>query len=708
MIFSCLNLETARYTKSKILPIEVFAIGLLLMVDIILLMPLLIQKGLVFHGDTTYFLYPDSYGNKLQTILSTYTLIGGKIGWSIFAYRIPIWFLEKIVKLPPEFAYKMYITLGLFILNLLVFYAFRNILEFDLFKQKLSDKRIQVLLSLFATLFFCYSPLNNVYNVIINPLSSYGISYCLVPYILYIIVKPLFKKEILTLKDALLYSLLVFVFTTQPIIFYIIAVLLLLSLPFAIGLSRIKQFLINTGIILILTALALMRVLLPTLAGYIFLEPEGIFKTYTTFRLINISNLKLLSFYNLLELLLYSHKSFFFFVNYPSAIYPFNILITAFALLPFFIRKIDKQLRQFTLFLLVIFIFGLFLSKGIHPPLGYLYYLIASSLPLGIGAYLRNPTKFIPLVTLSLTLLLIITLTTCCKKRIHKLLGGIIIIGINFFLLSIYLNAYTYIHFKPTQLPKSWMQVYNFLKDKDGRVLVFPGSGLFIWKEGRVAHTRYDIVTTFPCQYLPLECYSYMELKDILVDLQKLDLLYFKFVILHTDNLKARKIIKQNTSLNLLLSYLHEKSNNKISVYNNSSSQWKIDVFYLNTTPVHILINGIPLPVKSALYRGIFDDYYIKVFLPIKIQRANLSLILPFTYSKNWEIKTTPNIQSKITNYSNILEIQVTNFSYSPPILTIKMQYKLGKFLLIGLSISILTIIILFITWVLSRGRYHI
>jgi len=514
-----MNESNNKYIKKEYIYVLLYFI----ITNLIVFYKLFFTPGLIFHGDETYFKYPYSF--SLKYLITTYHL-GGVPPWGLFTYEVPLFILIKLLGLPSEIAYRIFFIAMLALAGLIVYYGFKLILRvFGIYRSW------SVFLA--ANLYY-FSPFNPLLK---GFLTSEGFGYSELPFIVGTLFAFIFERRILSLKYILLLSFVVLFFTAQPNTIYSFMIISIILLIYIVIKEKelLKYAIFNILLIFVIIIFSLSYVLIPTFAGYFLLQKEGFFKYYSTEHL-TFQDLKFLSHHTLPEILFYGNYPYFFFLAHPNTIFPFNIILLIFAIIPLLlINKIKAEdvIKSRILLIFILLLLFVFISKGVNPPFEEIYYHVAKTLPDGLGTYLRNPDKFLPFYVLSLSTLITISYSFI-RNHIMKASIFIVPILITFYLLIYHLSYYTYIDYSPTKIPEAWIEVYNYLQNESGRVLVFPDGGLFIWKRGNIGNTLYDIVTGFPCGFLPLECYSYYTIKSSL-NVSLIPYL-FNYVLLHTDN----------------------------------------------------------------------------------------------------------------------------------------------------------------------------
>ncbi len=270
---------------------------------------------------------------------------------------------------------------------------------------------------------------------------------------------------------------------------------------------------------------------IPTFIGYTQ-NASGAFSTYTSSKLITFESLQYLSYYRLQDVVMFGQPTYSLFHIFPQNWTILNVVIisTAFASI-----VITRNRRVAALGLAALSY--IFLANGANPPFGHLYYSMASSLPYGTGAILRNPTFFMIPLALTYSLMIGVTLaqearviagrradpiriqTEIVTARKHLSLGNLlkkskpaltvgtlIVLAVLLFGSTLYGNlvnvqAYTSPYFSPRNIPFEYTNAISFLSSQTGtfNVMWLPLGGYYTeW--GRTA----DVMTDFPDSISPL------------------------------------------------------------------------------------------------------------------------------------------------------------------------------------------------------------
>lgn len=85
------------------------------------------------------------------------------------------------------------------------------------------------------------------------------------------------------------------------------------------------------------------------------------------------------------------------------------------------LRVKDKEKKEFVLYCFIVFLLGIFLSAGTHPPFGYVYVFLLEHIP-GFAIFRSPYFKFAPAIFLPLSLLVAFTLDSITKKNLRKVI----------------------------------------------------------------------------------------------------------------------------------------------------------------------------------------------------------------------------------------------------------------------------------------------
>jgi len=462
-----------------------------LIITILLLYPLIVSKGIIAYGDENYFgVNKESYYFRIYN--QFYIWSSGKGPSGIWGF-VPYTFLYLGHIFDPEIIVKIFIIIVASLPGMAM-YLSANIIfnEFKFYNIN------AVIFSTFASLFYLL--------VFVNHGLIYGASapswiYINTPLALALMVRYLNRGDI---KSLLFLGIVSIIGNAQPIFLYVVIIIFAITLFYKItGIfnegeyRNVNPYVIIKRSFLIFLVIVLLNsyALIPTLMGYVK-GASGIYETYVTQNLINMDSLKFHSKWDLLNVLIVGEDTYFYFWLHPQNYTILNFLIPILAVLSLFI---SRRSRKYTTYFLVLLIIGIFLTKGVNPPGGYIYYIIAKELPYGAGAILRNPPKFVALVIVSYAFLLglfISGLYTKLKRRwktvLTMLLFLLLLVSVSYGTL-LDLRSFTWQAYKPVNVPKIYNDINEWLlltKQKGIKVIWIPSGDAYIWKP--------YIITAFP------------------------------------------------------------------------------------------------------------------------------------------------------------------------------------------------------------------
>jgi len=302
-----------------------------------------------------------------------------------------------------------------------------------------------------------------------------------------------------SLKDVLLLGLSSIFAIADPIWMYLIVIT---GLPYLIIEMVLGQFNARTAlkrwtsVALAISALNSFW-LIPSVAGFVA-GAGGIFQTYTTGQLISLDSLRFLSHWTLLDVTMVGEHSYNFFWLHPQNYGPLNAAIPILAIT----SVLAFRKKRHVLFMALILAVGIFLTKGAHEPGGHLYYLLANSLPYAAGAILRNPTKFVPLVSFTYAFLVGLSIAKLYEKLMSikghpklSIKSRFISYGVTAGLMLLVftpvtcgtlvdLQGYTWPRYKPAYLPRAYDELNSWLSKQlgDFKVIWIPSGGSYVWK----------------------------------------------------------------------------------------------------------------------------------------------------------------------------------------------------------------------------------
>ena len=288
----------------------------------------------------------------------------------------------------------------------------------------------------------------------------------------------------------------------QPFWPFLVGIVGLIYLIFA--LVRRPRFpgpvkLIKNSFLAVATALGFNAFwILPIAAGYIFQAGGGTsFQLYGTSGAVSLGDLSFLSFWSLKDIFLLGESAYYFFWNVPQNYTLFSFIIPILAVTAVLTYRRNRSV----FFIGAVLIVGAFAAAGVNEPIGFLYYQIDSRLPYGAGAILRNPTKFVSIVTFAYGLLLglgVIAVSSLPSSRrfslrisSRNLIQYSIVLALIFLVLTpiaygtmLTLQGYTYPRYSPTNIPQPYGQLNNWLTAQSGdyKIMWIPAGGAYDWK----------------------------------------------------------------------------------------------------------------------------------------------------------------------------------------------------------------------------------
>jgi len=516
--------------KEKILDIILGILSPLLVVSILYL-PIIVTPGIPFYGDVTYYMVgSNSYYNSLERYL--YPI--GDIPLTLFSYGLPFFVFSLI--LGPEAAVKLYIVLFFSLSGTSMYFAIK-ILSNELFN--LYKKQIAIA-SFLGSLFYIVVFSSGIIEAVLAP----SWPYATFPLSFAFLIRFINRGNI---GSLLALSILSILGNTQPIWIYYMVIAGTLYLIFRLILGSNIYLVIKRGLVAFITVFSVNAFwILPTVAGWYY-GAGGIYSTYTTSNLITFDSLRTLSHWTLLDVIMVGEHEYYFFWQHPQNYTPLNVAVPIMLAISLFIwlRDDKKENRIWTLYFAILWLLGVFLTKGVHEPAGYVYYWIAEKLPYGAGAILRNPTKFVSLVNFAYAILIALLIVKIYNKLTFykKVIRYSIIL---FLMMSVIvpvlygtlidLQAYTWVRYKPTYVPSIYYDLNSWLSHQpdDFKVMWIPSGEGYVWKP--------FIITDFPDKLSAKPTVSFTTIYPNLLfstrNVSKvLRVLGVKYVIYHGDSL---------------------------------------------------------------------------------------------------------------------------------------------------------------------------
>jgi len=287
----------------------------------------------------------------------------------------------------------------------------------------------------------------------------------------------------------------------QPFWPYLVGIVGLIYLIFSlVRRSRIPGWvkLIKNSSLVVATGLAFNAFwIVPTAAGYVLQAGGSTFQLYGAQGAVSLDDLSFLSFWSLQDVLLLGESAHYFFWDHPQTYTLFSIIIPLLAVTAVLAYRRNRSV----FFVGAVLILGALATAGVNEPIGFLYYLLTSHLPYGAGAILRNPTKFVPIVTFAYGLLLglgvIAVGSLLFSKRLSPLVWSRNLVRYSMVLILVFLvlapitygtlldlQGYTWPRYSPTNIPQQYGQLNSWLTAQSGdyKVMWIPTGGAYDWK----------------------------------------------------------------------------------------------------------------------------------------------------------------------------------------------------------------------------------
>ena len=459
--------------------------------SVVLLSPLLLPQGLPFYGDETYWI-PWTLATLSTYNLQIWTLGNGpSTGMLSLFPTLLLVGLRGI--LGQEFGVKGYLLLMAWLSATIPYSATRQLLRhWKLMLDPLKLELASGVGGLVSLLFFSN-------QATVAGSNSYVWVYSLFPLLAASLVIFLDTGN---LRQLLTFGVSSVLASPQPFWPYLVGIVGLIYLVFALvrrtataGLVKLmKNSLLSVAVGLGFNAFWLV----PIVAGYVLQAGGSTFQLYTTQGLITPGDLSFLSFWSLQDILMMGESAHGFFWNHPQNYTLFSVVIPLLALSSVLVYRRNRSV----LFAGILLIVGALFTAGVNEPLGFLYYLVASNLPYGAGGILRNPTKFVPIVTFAYGLLLGLAVVAippilASKKffqRIFKrnLVRYLTVLALVFLVLApitygtlLDLQGYTWPRYSPTNIPPQYSELNDWLTAQPGdfKVMWIPSGGAYDWKQ---------------------------------------------------------------------------------------------------------------------------------------------------------------------------------------------------------------------------------
>ena len=462
-----------------------------LVASIILLSPLLLPGGLPFQGDETYYI-PWTLATLSRYNLQIWTPGNGPTGGilSLFPTLLLVG-LRGI--LGQEFGVKGYLLLMAWLTAVIPYVATRRLLaHWKLLLDPLKLELASGVSGLVCLLFFSNQATVAGSNSFVW---NYGMF-------------PLLASSLVIFMDAgnirhlLTFGLASVFASPQPFWQYLVGIVWLIYIVSTLTQTTRSPGpakLIRNSLLAVAVGLGLNAFwLMPTIAGYVLQAGGSAFQLYGSQGAASFSDLAFLSFWSLQDILLMGESAHYFFWNHPQNYTLFSIIIPLLAVTSVLVYRRSRSV----FFVGAILTVGVLATAGANSPLGFLYYLLASHLPYGAVFILRNPTKFVPIVTFAYGLLLglgvVAVNSLLSSRRFPRLISSRILVRYSIVLALVFivlapitygtlldLQGYTWPRYSPTTIPQQYGTLNNWLTSQPGdyKVMWIPAGGAYDWKQ---------------------------------------------------------------------------------------------------------------------------------------------------------------------------------------------------------------------------------
>jgi hypothetical protein len=461
-----------------------------LVASIVLLYPLLIPQGLPFYGDETYYI-PWTLATLSRYNLQIWTPGNGP-STGVLSLLPTMLLIGLRGILGQELGVKGYLLLMAWLSAIIPYAATKQLLKhWNLLVDPLRLELASGVSGLVCLLFFSN-------QATVAGSNSFVWNYSMFPLLassLMIFMDTGKIRQLLTFGVSSVAA------SPQPFWPYLVGIVGLIYLIFAlVRRTRIpgRVKLIKNSFLAVATGLAFNAYwILPTAAGYILQAGGTTFQLYGAQGAVSLDDLSFLSFWSLQDVLLLGESAHYFFWDHPQTYTLFSIIIPLLA-----VTAVLAYRRNRTVFFVgAVLIVGALATAGVNEPIGFLYYLLTSRLPYGAGAILRNPTKFVPIVTFAYGLLLglgvIAVSSLLSSRRFSPLVWSRNLVRYSVVLILVFLvlapitygtildlQGYTWPRYSPTNIPQQYEQLNNWLTAQSGdyKVMWIPAGGAYDWK----------------------------------------------------------------------------------------------------------------------------------------------------------------------------------------------------------------------------------
>ena len=641
-----------------------------IIITTLLLRPLLFKPGYIFYGDVVWDFYANPMNSLKPAVFSWYDGTPSSSNGLFFLL------LESF-----------FLLFGNYLANKLLTFALvapAGIVAYFFIKKTImlwyEDTWIARVSAIAGSVFYLVNWQN---QGLITPMYTWAMSYIITPMLVYyffLIIKHY------RFKDAIIFGALTAIGGYVPMWILVIFIMFLTYVIYELVVNGVHCVNIVKG--LSVWALSLVSAivfnaywLLEAVYGFLT-NVGGAYSAYTSSGN-QVATAQYLSFYHLLDTLMYGQPSFQFFGYNPQNWTLFNIFIPLAVIIPILVMRPRKE----TIILLSTALIGVFLAKGFNPPFGFLYYYVLKLSPPGIIGITRDVTPWIMLATISYAFLISLGLFVGLSKlkdafkmrkevnqndiksrSIEILIASIVIlaivigsIGAEALQTLITLNYYTYPRFSPTPLPSDYKSLISELYSLkiNGNVMWIPTGGTYAWKNGYVL-TNWGL-NLYPNSTTPFYIYPYLLLTNGAYLGKLLALSDTKYVVYQSPGEPyAFNGILDNYNENYVLTRLFEQSDLRLVFH--EGGIWLFENLE-NVSPMYI---GVPN--WGSLIPSDLD--YNKLIIPSNIW-ANTSslyeLLLQYgalNYTSSVTIPNPPNLSFKFRLQPNTLVVYGSQETY--------------------------------------------
>ena len=374
-----------------------FSLGVIIpaIVTFIILLPLYLRPGYIFHGDAGWYLYA-SIPVYLKLIIFTWHQ--GPLasnGLFFLALQLPLLIFGSY------FANHAWVFLLAFLPGVTSYFCIKKTLELIYGPSK---NVLRYVSTVVGSVFYLINWQN--YGLI-EPTISWAPSYIILPILTYLLIK-IYKER--RMQDILIFALVSMLGDTVPdwIVFSFIEIIVVLIVVLIFNISKVNKFsryLLTTFYLVVATILANAYMLVEIIGGFL----SGVGGTFAAYGAPSSEILaaKNESFFHLVDVLMFGQPNFYSFGLNPKNWTSLNvtIIMSAIVIFVYIVMSSVKHKRfrisftspiPYSIYFFLLIMISLFLSKGFNPPLGFLYkYVILLSPPGIVGITLDVGPWFI-------------------------------------------------------------------------------------------------------------------------------------------------------------------------------------------------------------------------------------------------------------------------------------------------------------------------